>query len=123
MKNGVKITRKTARGYDVVFIPEEIIQINQLNARIQRNVAAQRKAEADEQARIAEEQARMNEIHRRAEVSRQRVQKTIRSCITLVAVASAAWLAVPMELATPILAAVVSVPCLGGVCFKLGTIK
>lgn len=123
MKNGVKIARKTARGYDVVFIPEEIIQINQLNARIQRNVAAQRKAEADEQARIAEQQARMAETHRRAEANRQRVQKTIRSCITLVAVASAAWLAVPMELATPILAAVVSVPCLGGVCFKLGTIK
>lgn len=123
MKNGVKITRKTTRGYESVFVPEEIIQINQLNARIQRNVAAKRKAEADEQARIAEQQARMAEIHRRAEAGRQRVQRTIRCCISLVAVASAAWLAVPMELATPILAVVVSVPCLGGVCYKLGTIR
>ena len=123
MKNGVRITRKTARGYDVVFIPEEIIQINQLNARIQRNVAAQKKAEADEQARIAEANRQKDEANRREAAHRQQIQKTIRSCITLVAVASAAWLAVPMGLATPILAAVVSVPCLGGVCFKLGTIK
>lgn len=123
MRNGVKISRKTTRGYDVVFIPEEIIQINQLNARIQRNTAAREKAAADEQARIAEQQVRMAEIHRRAEANRQRIQHTIRDCITLFAVASVAWLAVPMELATPILAAVVSVPCLGGVCYKLGTIK
>lgn len=116
MKNGVKISRKTAHGYDVVFIPEEIIQINQLNRRIERNIAARKKAAADEQARIAE-------LNRREQSHRQRIQKTLRGCVTLMAVASAAWLAVPMELATPILAAVVSVPCLGGVCYKLGTIK
>lgn len=116
MKNGLKITRKTGDRAVSMFIPEEIIQQEQLNAKIRRNVAAQNKAAADEQARKAE-------LARREAAHRQRVQRTLRGCITLIAVASAAWLAVPMELATPILAAAVSVPCLGGVCYKLGTIR
>ena len=116
MRNGIRITQKSPGRTVTAFIPEELIQINQLNAKIQRNIAARNRAAAEEQARIAE-------LSRREAAHRQRIQKTLRGCITLAAVASAAWLVVPMELASPILAAVVSVPCLGGICYKLGTIR
>ena len=116
MKNGVKIARKTASGYQSVFIPEEIIQINQLNRQIQRNVAAREKAAAEEQARLAD-------ISRRQQAHQAKISNTIRGCVVLAAVTSAAWLSVSIGLAAPILAAVVSVPCLGGICYKLGTIK
>lgn len=123
MRNGVRITQKSPGRTVTAFIPEELIQINQLNARIQRNIAARNRAVAEEQDRIAEINRKEAELARREAAHRQRIQKTLRSCITLAAVASAAWLTVPMELASPILAAVVSVPCLGGICYKLGTIR
>ena len=116
MKNGVKIARMTAGGYKSVFIPEEIIQINQLNRRIQRNVEAKEKA-------IAEEQARLTAISRRKHVHRAKIKKTIRGCFILAAVTCATWLSVSVGLAEPILAAVVSTPCLCGICYKLGTIS
>ena len=123
MRNGVRITRKSPGRTVSAFIPEELLQLNQLNAKIQRNIATRNNAAADEQARLAEISRREAEANRRESTHRQRIQQTIRGCISLVAIASAAWLCVPMDLATPILAAVVSVPCLGGVCYKLGTIR
>ena len=123
MRNGVRITRKSPGRTVSAFIPEELLQLNQLNAKIQRNIATRNNAAADEQARLAEISRREAEANRRESAHRQRIQQTIRGCISLVAIASAAWLCVPMDLATPILAAVVSVPCLGGVCYKLGTIR
>lgn len=123
MKNGVKIIRKTDHCYKVTFIPEELIELNDINCKIETRLANQAIEEANEQARISEANRQKDEANRREQAHRQQIQKTIRGCISLFAIASAAWLAVPMELATPILAAVVSVPCLGGVCYKLGTIK
>lgn len=116
MKNGVRITRKTDQGTVSLFYPEEIIQQEQLNRRIERNLAAQHKAAADEQARNAE-------IARREAAHARRINKTIRSCIRLVAIGTVAWLAVPLGLMAAEMALVVSLPCLCGVAYKIGTIK
>jgi Flp pilus assembly protein TadB len=124
MKNGIKIIRKSDQATQAVFIPEEIIQINRLNARIQRNIDAQQKAAADEQARQEAAQARQEAAQARQEAAQaEKVRKTLRSCVTMMAVGTAAWLAVPLELMAPVLALAVSLPCLCGICFQAGTLK
>lgn len=116
MRNGIKIIRNTDGRIRTVFVPEEIVQINRLNARIQRNIALR-------DASAMAVQAQEAEAARCAKNHYGRIQKTVRSCVRFAAVGTVVWLAVPVGLATPLLAICVSLPCLCGICYKLGALK
>ena len=116
MKNGVKIIRKTDHGYKSTFFPEELVEIHNLNSRIQTRLASQALEEANEQARNAE-------LAQQAAKRERKIGRIVRRCAALFAVGTAAWLVVPMGLAVPELAAVVSIPCFGALCFNWGAIN
>jgi Na+/phosphate symporter len=116
MKNGIKIIRKSEQATQTVFVPEEIIQINRLNARIQRNVEAQEKALAAEREEKAR-QLRMEEARARKQ------EKVLKTCHILSLACAGAWMAAAAGLMTPVLAVLIGLPCLCGICFQAGILK
>lgn len=85
----------------------EIAELNQLNAKIQRNAIAQKRAERS----------------RQEEAKSERIDAALMACRIPVALASATWIAVSMGLATTTLAAIVTAPCLLWVCYQAGTVR
>lgn len=116
MKNGIKIIRKTGRDMQSVFIPEEVVQIGQLNARIRQNVEAQEKAQAAER----EEKARQL---RKEEARVRKQMKVLKTCGAMASVTGLAWLCTALGLMDPMLAVLIGLPCLGGVCYQTGTLQ
>lgn len=85
----------------------EIAELNQLNTKIQANVAAQKRADQAQQE--AEKYARIN--------------AALDACRVPVMVAGATWIAVAMGLAEFTLAWFATAPCLFWVAYQAGTTK
>jgi hypothetical protein len=104
--NGVIITRQTAQGQERIYFDQETVEFRFLNNRTRRRVH-QAKAKKNAAARKAAEQER-------------RTIRTVKHCTALAAVSVGVWAMSLLGLASPVLAACVSVPCFGAMCFRIG---
>lgn len=107
--NGIYISEATAEGTRQIHIDHETIEFAALNCRTRRRLNRQEK-EADGR-RIAAIKA--------ARKANRRVKRTA----TLAAACVLPWVATAAGLASPILAAIVSIPCFGSLCFRAGRNK
>jgi hypothetical protein len=104
--NGVMISRQTARGQEHIYFDHETVEFRALNNRTRRRIrqARAKKAAAD----------------RKAANQERRTIRMVKRCTALTAVSVGVWAMSFLGLASPVLAACVSVPCFGAMCFKVG---
>ena len=103
---GAYISTATADGTRQVFIDHENIEFAAINSRTRRRLqrADAKKAAANREA---------------AKQERRMISRTKRN-LSLTAGCVLPWLATAVGLANPILAAIVSIPCFGALCFRAG---
>lgn len=85
----------------------EIKEIAQLNAQIERNATNRRKADMERQEAAQE----------------ARAEKALMACRLPVTLSVASWLCAAMGLASTTLAMLITLPCLCAVCYLAGTAK
>lgn len=104
--NGVIITRQTAQGQERIYFDQETVEFRALNNRTRRRIrqAKAKKAAAD----------------RKAANQERRTIRMAKRCAALTAVSVGVWAMSLLGLASPVLAACVSVPCFGAMCFRIG---
>ena len=106
---GAYISTATADGTKWVHIDHETIEFAALNARIRHRLAEQNK-KATAQRDAARKTAR-------------RTHRRMKRTAVLPAACVLSWVAAAAGLASPILAAIVSIPCYGSLCFRAGKYK
>ena len=104
--NGVVISRQTAHGEELIYFDHETVEFRALNNRTHRRLNRQAREAADRRT-AAIKAAR--KAHRRA----KRIATLTAGCVL-------PWVAAAAGLANPILAAIVSIPCFGSLCFQAG---
>ena len=113
MKNGVYITNKTEGCIQSVFVDEEVLEFARNNQKVQNRLNAR---DAKERMEAAEAAAQS-----RKEYLRQRKnRRLLRQEAALAAVSIAATAASYLGLLAPLLGTIISVSCLGAICFKAG---
>ena len=107
--HGVYISTATAEGTRQIHIDHETIEFAALNCRTRR--------------RLQQATAKQAAANREAAKRQYRTNRMIKRNLSLTAACVLPWVATAAGLASPILAAIVSIPCFGSLCFRAGRNK
>jgi hypothetical protein len=107
--NGIYISDATAEGTRQIHIDHETIEFAALNCRTRR--------------RPQQATAKQAAANREAAKRQYRTNRMIKRNLSLTAACVLPWVATAAGLASPILAAIVSIPCFGSLCFRAGRNK